>query len=61
MNANPCPNLGLIITIQFPGKALTSCDIKRRLTSRMSRMQVRFLVTLTLFWSHRYEYAIEKR
>ena len=61
MDADPCPHLGLVVAIHFSGKTLTNSDVKRRLTTGMSGMQMRLLVTRTLFGSHRDENTVEKR
>ena len=61
MDADPRPHLGFVVAVHFAGKALTSRNVKRRLTTRMPGMKVRPLVTLALFGSHRDENAVEKR
>ena len=60
MDADPCTNLHLVIAIKFSSQFLARCNVKRILPPCMTCMQMRFLVTLTLFRAHRYENAVEQ-
>jgi len=61
MDAYPSTNLHFVITVEFPGKPLTRCNVERSLLVCMTGMQMRFLMTFALLWAHRYEYSVEKR
>ena len=60
MDADPSTNLHLVIAIKLSSQLLARCNVKGSLLLRMPGMQVRLFVTLALFGTHRYEYAVEQ-
>ena len=61
MDAYPRTHLHFIVTVEFSGKFLPRCNVKRSLFSRMACMQMRLLVALSEFGAHRDENSVEQR
>ena len=60
VDADPGTHLRRIVAVKFTGQHLACGDVKGSLLLRMPGMQVRLFVTLALFGTHRYEYAVEQ-
>ena len=61
MDAYPRTHLHFIVAVEFSGKFLPRCNVKRSLLSRMTRMQMRLLVAFPEFGAHRDENSVEQR
>ena len=61
MDAYPRTHLHFIVAVEFSGKFLSRCNVKRSLLSRMARMQMRLLVAFPEFGAHRDENSVKQR